>query len=260
VIFKFTICFSVFALFFIHASYSYAGDTVDFDRVFNMKQYESAEKTRAAILKAYPKGSNSCTMLEYLNTNAKKLVTPYELRDLTAWGWMKEKSHQLNPFIDDQGFSFIVDRPHENIDVWRVHVESIGCYLKDIKVRLQYKDKNFVKRRMPFRFEYFEDTSLIGSVSAYYAINSIALEKNMIFEDIEIIFRDAGAEKFTATIGNTIKKLSVMNSKFYPKRKIGNCKPWYISIITNQNGTLFYENGNASPISVTPLPPHCTAL
>lgn len=176
-IFKILPVFLVTALFFLNASDGYAGDVISPDRIFNMEAYENESEAKEKILKAYPKGSNSCAVLEYLNKNAEKLGSPYELRDLTMWGQVKEKAHQSNPFVNDQGFSFIVERPHEKIDVWRVHIESIGCYLKDVKVRLQYKDKNFSKRNIPFRFEYFEDTVLIGAVSAFYAINSIIIEK-----------------------------------------------------------------------------------
>ncbi len=239
---------------------SYAEQSASQFSVLDMSQFSSAVEAKAAFDAVYRKGSNVCPVVKYLEANANRNSSPFELYDFTFWGWVQETAHKYNLFVKDDGFFVQVPRPDENMDVWRINILHSGCRLVEAKFRLQYRDKNFAKRGVPFRFEYFEDTNLIGTTAGHYALISIAETESDSLEYIRSILEGAGAKyhgRYNAGTGNYgggMYGFTYVNKT----RNLASCKSWSVSVDLDEFGKIARRNGTIVGISL--LPPHCTTL
>lgn len=258
---------------FWHGNLSYAATDVagyessvgNIPVLLDMSRYSSTKEVVDAFNGAYKSGDDVCPVLEYLEKNAQKVSSPFKLYDFTFMGWLEKKVHVWNPFVKDDGFAIEVNRPSDNKDVWRIHIEHTGCKLVEAKFRLQYNDKNFASRNIPFRFEYFEDTYLVGNVAADNALSSIVMNGQDSLSEISEIMKNAGVtELIHAEAGKKMRHLGGgvyghSHKMWYypPNRNVRKCAPWNIGIYVDDNGRVLRKN-DYPRISVTP--PYCHSL
>ncbi len=244
---------------------SYAEQSASQFSLLDMSQFSSAVEAKDAFDAVYRKGSNVCPVIKYLEANANRSSSPFELYDFTLWGWVQETAHKYNPFVKDDGFFVQVPRPDENMDVWRINILHSGCRLREAKFRLQYKDKNFAKRGIPFRFEYFEDTALVGNVAAHHALISLIMNGTDTLSKIEDLMHKsdmtitvyAESNNKKKNLGGGLYGFSYKIFYYSPHRTLGKCSPWNIGIQTDDAGAILWREGHPKAV-VTP--PYCHSL
>lgn len=233
--------------------------------LFDMARYSSADEAIGAFNAAYKAGDDVCPVLDYLGNQAHKVSSPFKLYDFTLMGWFEKKIHVWNPFVQDDGFGIEVSRPSENKDVWRIHIEHSGCKLVKAKFRLQYNDKNFAARGIPFRFEYFEDTYLVGNVAAEKALASIIIGGQDSLEEFQKVMKGAGvvmpihaeSQGKRKHLGGGFYGYSYKIWYYPPGRNVNKCAPWNIGIYVDDNKMIFKRQGGPR---VSVLPPFCHSL